>query len=280
MLWLPDDHCFDLSKLENTVERTCKIAVEDPKVLYLFMQRYAYFNSYAGALVARLASAIGLSRDLFNDSSYVVADEADRGLEIAQKVIAAGDLDHRALAQDTLKAIADYAELTPRERNQISIVPPWLKAIVNELIEGYQGTPGDVASMIRGMGFHAASEIMADREYTLIDKVVRLDNKGKGFDAYLEKLKQEAEAKEQEFTAWNWVGIHATHNASGAEAEHFDLALEALDLMAQFRPEPKQQLKEWVCQGFLNFVDIEQRLFKGIYEELLPLTVNQLQVAS
>ena len=52
------------------------------------MQRYVHFNGYAGSLVARLASSIGLSRDLFNNSNTVI-DEADRGMEIAAKVFAA-----------------------------------------------------------------------------------------------------------------------------------------------------------------------------------------------
>ena len=60
---------FDIPTLDRSIESTCQLAIRDPRALYLFMQRYVHFNGYAGSLVARLASSIGLSRDLFNNTN-------------------------------------------------------------------------------------------------------------------------------------------------------------------------------------------------------------------
>jgi len=172
---------FDLAEIDATVVATCQLAAQHPKSLYLFMQRYAHFNGYAGSLVARLASSIGLSRDLFKHAAYLVFDEADRGLEIAAKVLAATidehadqgahNSPHRSLAQATLKAVGDYAKLSVQERNRIGQLPDWMSELLLLTIAGYQGVPGNIASLIRALGFHAASETLADHEYRVIDRV-------------------------------------------------------------------------------------------------------------
>jgi hypothetical protein len=138
------ERLFDIHKINQSAELACAAAMKDPRALYLFMQRYVHFNGYAGSLVARLASSIGLSRDLFNDPDCTVVDEADRGMEIAAKVIAAtidehADqgaqyVPHRTLAQATLKAIGKYAHLSEAERNQFAIVPDWMKEVLGDTV--------------------------------------------------------------------------------------------------------------------------------------------------
>ena len=276
---------FDIPTLDRSVESTCQQAVRDPRALYLFMQRYVHFNGYAGSLVARLASSIGLSRDLFNNASTVI-DEADRGMEIAAKVIAAtidehADqgakyIPHRTLAQATLKAVGNYANLSEVERNELAVAPAWMVKVLEDLFKGYQGVPGDAPALIRAMGFHAASEILADREYALIDKVVRHDNRGKGFDAYLRTSDGKVKVNDRQFSAWYWIVIHGKHQGSGVEVEHFECALEAINLAANYRPESAQQIREYALQGFTDFANIQQRLFAEISKECSQLRVLEL----
>ena len=276
---------FDIPTLDRSVESTCQLAIKDPRALYLFMQRYVHFNGYAGSLVARLASSIGLSRDLFNNASTVI-DEADRGMEIAAKVIAAtidehADqgakyIPHRTLAQATLKAVGNYANLSEVERNEFAVAPAWMVKVLEDLFKGYQGVPGDAPALIRAMGFHAASEILADREYALIDKVVRHDNRGKGFDAYLRTSDGKVKVNDRQFSAWYWIVIHGKHQGSGVEVEHFEFALEAINLAANYRPESAQQVREYALQGFTDFANIQQRLFAEISKECSQLRVLEL----
>ena len=279
------DRLFDIPTLDRSVESTCQQAVRDPRALYLFMQRYVHFNGYAGSLVARLASSIGLSRDLFNNASTVI-DEADRGMEIAAKVIAAtidehADqgakyIPHRTLAQATLKAVGNYANLSEVERNEFAVAPAWMVKVLEDLFKGYQGVPGDAPALIRAMGFHAASEILADREYGLIDKVVRHDNRDKGFDAYLRTSDGKVKVNDRQFSAWYWIVIHGKHQGSGVEVEHFEFALEAINLAANYRPESAQQVREYALQGFTDFANIQQRLFAEISKECSQLRVLEL----
>jgi hypothetical protein len=280
------EQLYDLPTINKLVESSCQVAIRDPKALYIFMQRYVHFNGYAGSLVARLASSIGLSRDLFNSPDCDVIDEADRGMEIAAKVIAAtidehADqgakyVPHRTLAQATLKAVGNYAGLTEAERNEIAVAPAWMVGVLDDLFRGYQGVPGDPAALIRAMGFHVASEILADREYALIDKVVRYDNRGKGFDAYLRTSDGKVKINDKQFSAWYWIVIHGKHQGSGVEVEHFECALEALDMAAAYRPESTQQIREYALQGFSDFAEIQQRLFREMAKECAALKVLAL----
>jgi hypothetical protein len=284
------DDLFNFTNLDQSVESACQLAVQHPKVLYLFMQRYTHFNGYAGSLVARLASSIGLSRQLFNSSSNLVIDEADRGLEIAAKVLAATidehsdkgakSVAHRTLAQATLKSIGDYAGLTVGERNHFSLLSDWMQETLDNTVRGYQGIPGDPVALIRAMGFHAASEVLASREYSVIDKVIRYENHSRGLDAYLRKINGKVEIEQGQFSAWYWIVIHGKHQGSGVEAEHFQFALEALDLAAQYRTESAQQIQQWALQGFSDFVAIQQKLFKEISQECSELLHQRLAFES
>jgi hypothetical protein len=280
------DLLFNLTDLDRTVESACRLAVQHPSVLYLFMQRYTHFNGIAGSLVARLASSIGLSRQLFKSASIAVFDESDRGLDIAAKVLAATidehadqgaqSVPHRTLAQATLKSIGDYAGLTIEERNDFANLTDWMRETLDNTIQGYQGIPGDIVALVQAMGFHAASEVLADREYSVIDKVVRHDYRDRGYDAYLRQNKGKVEVEQGQLSAWYWIVIHGKHQGSGVEAEHFQCALEALELAAQYRPESAHQIQRWALQGFADFVVIQQRLFQEMERECAEL-LQQLE---
>ncbi|XGV98658.1 MAG: hypothetical protein ACAF41_06900 [Leptolyngbya sp. BL-A-14] len=196
-----------------------------------------------------------------------IDEHADKG---------ARSVPHRTLAQATLKSVGDYAGLTVEERNHFSFLTDWMKETLDNTVQGYQGIPGDASGLIRAMGFHAASEILADREYSIIDKVVRHENRSMGFDAYLHKINGKVEVEQGQFSPWYWIVIHGKHQGTGVEAEHFQFALEALELVAQYRTESDHQIQEWALQGFSDFVAIQQKLFKEILKECSDL-LRQLE---
>ena len=273
------DALFDRQLNNANIETTIELAASDPVKLYYFMQRYAYFNSYAGSLVARLASSIGISYQLFRQDAVAVIDQSDRGLEIAAKVLAATidehadagaqQVPHRTLAQVTLKAVSEYAQLGDNELNQVAQAPTWMQTIITDLINGYQGKIDDLEALVTALGFHIGSELLADREYSLIDKVVRYTNRGSGFDAWLQGKQVEVGGKR--LSPWYWIVVHGKHNASGVEADHFELALDALNLLAAYRPESNEQIWQWASQGFLDFAELQQSLFACTKSELMAL---------
>lgn len=275
------DEQFNFAQLDRTVAATVRIAVKNPTFLYLFFQRYSYFNGYSSAMISRLASSIGMSRYLFSNSELLVVEEADRGMEVAAKIMSAaadeGAHDtpvHRALAQLTLKTIGNYAEMSTDERNQLAKVPTWLHLLVREVIDNYQGTPNDIASLVKGMGAHLASEMLGDREYSLIDMIVRQENKGIGFDLYLKQNSTATKIGNHHYTPWTWVVIHSQHDKSGVEAEHYKEGLEALNMSLRYAQRSEKQMLFWAYEGFAKFVELQQRLFKQIYSEILEQSEN------
>ena len=266
--------CFAVNEAEDKIEQYFNRAIQNPTGLYMFFQRYTHFNAYTSAVISRLASSIAMSRYLFNDPAVEVIEEADRGFNLAAKVmIAASDegtndgAPHRTLAQLLLRTMGDYAELTVAERNQFANVPAWLTQICDGIMEGYAGVPGNAASLIRSMGFHAASELFGDIEYGLVDKVVRYDNKNVGFDAFLRKTPA-AELCGHRYQPWCYVLIHASHEgAGGVEASHFECVVDALNMVGDYRPESKAQIMQWVLEGFEQFMSLEQDMFARVDEE-------------
>ena len=273
------EELYDFAELDNTVSATIRLAAQDPQVLYQFFHRYMYFNGYASSVISRLASSIAMSRYLFNDPKVAVKEEADRGFQISAEVmIAAADegsheITHRELAQLLTKTLGDYAELSTEECNQMSVVPDWLEEICQETMAKYQGTPGDAESLIKSIGFHAASELMGDREYALLDMIIRYENEGIGFDRYLKQTKATKIGKHS-YLPWGYILIHGKYEGTGAEARHFVHVLNALNMVLEFRPESNEQLTEWITEGFQSFVELQQSLFKNIFKECLAMKQN------
>lgn len=273
------DSLFDGKMNNANIEATTELAVSSPLRLYYFMQRYTYFDSFAGSLAARLASAIGLSYDLFRCSEEPVLEQSDRGLVIAAKIFAAAidehadskahNVPHRTLAQATLKAISDYAELSDIECNQISQNPQWLETLVTKLIAGYEGKVNDLEALVTAAGFHLASELLAVREYSIIDKVVRYTHRGLGFDAWLQGKKIEIGVKR--LSPWFWITVHGKHIGLGVEAEHRDMALEALNLIARYYPESNEKILKWASKGFLGYANLQNTLYLEIQNELTTI---------
>jgi hypothetical protein len=266
--------CFPVAEAEDRIEQYFNRAIQSPTGLYMFFQRYTHFNAYTSAVIARLASSIAMSRYLFKDPNVAVIEESDRGFNLAAKVmIAASDegtndgAPHRTLAQLLLRTMGDYAELSIDERNQFADVPAWLTNICDDIMVGYAGVPGNAASLIRSMGFHAASELFGDIEYALVDKVVRYDNKNVGFDAFLRQTPV-AELCGHRYHPWGYVLVHASHQgAAGVEACHFECVVDALNLVSNYRPESTAQITQWVLEGFEQFMNLEQDMFKRVDEE-------------
>ena len=277
---------FDFEQIESTVTSTLRLVIKDPVSLYLFFQRYSHFNGYASAMIARLASTIGLSRYTFSNPEMIVKEESDRGMDIAALVMSAaadeganGTPVHRALAQLTVRTVGDYANLNDTERNEFANVPDWLKQIVREVMSIYEGKIDDEASMVKAMGFHMASEMLGDREYALLDMVVRHENKGIGFDRYLKQKAKPALINDHRYTPWSWVVIHSKHDGTGVEAEHSEFAVNALNMAVRYGSASEKQMKAWAEEGFHAFVELQQRLFREICRECLEMAQSRIMSA-
>jgi hypothetical protein len=274
---------FSIHDLDHRVENCCRLAAQDPISFYILMQRYTHFNGYAGPLVTRLASSIGISRELFKRKNCDVIDEQDIGCEIANKVFCAaideyGDhhiqASHRTAAQATLRHVGRWANLSTEQRNAYSKLPDWMQDVLARTIDGYQGAIGDFEKLIFSMGFHASSEILAHHEYQIMDRIVRHELANTGFDAYIKTQKNE---RKQSFDfyghdihPWFWVSIHGNEHGGGVEKDHFDLALDSLNMTLEAADDDQQAWVEATMRkGFQAFCDVQTDLFNGIEQECL-----------
>lgn len=270
---------FDFEHCDVTCVSACEAALASPKATYLFFNRYAALNGFAGPLVARLASSLGLSRQIFKQSGVPV-DIADRDMLVAQKVFAAtideyGDENqfqhtHRTLAQATVEAAASYAGLNHRQRRELSDLPEVYQPILTSFIDDYQGKVGDERALVRALGYHIASEVRADREYALIDEVFRHRNKGQGFHAYL-KQNSRVTIDEQSVSAWYWVAAHGHYGGSGVEWDHFEAALDAVRIARRYSSVDAAEFNHLVDQGIQAFIHCINLAFEAITDECLAL---------
>ena len=255
--------------------KACYSALLSPQATYIFFARYAALNGYAGPLVARLASSLGLSRGIFKDHSES-SDVSDRDMLIAQHVFAAtvdefGDskqrgLTHRTLAQGTVEAAARYACLTRHRREQLSHLPVQYLPVLHAFIREYQGEVGNARALIRALGFHLASEQRADREYALIDEVFCHTSWGKEFKAWLADNKR-VELAGESIPAWYWVATHGHYGGTGVEWEHFDEALGAIRLARLYSPISVDEFDHLIEVGYQAFIDLIDTAFVALAAE-------------
>ena len=163
-----------------------------------------------------------------------------------------------------------------QERNEFAKVPNWLNSLLTAAVSAYEGVPGNLDALIKGMGVHAASEMLADREYTVIDKVVRHENSGIGFDKYLKNIHGKVELNGKQISAWYWIAIHGSYQESGVEKEHYEAALDALNLAIQYSPYSAEKVQDLVFKGFSGFVQLQQTLFQKVQEECLELLKEEM----
>lgn len=267
----------ELEAMEATVRRACDAAVRDPFAQFLFIDRYTRWNGYAGALVAKLSGNIGESQDLFLDPNEQDRAQAVRGMDVAGHVLDATvdeHLDkghrvpHRTLAQAMRKAAADYAGLSTAERNALSEPPPaWLQDVVARTFRHYGSVAHDAEALIRSIGTHIGSESMADREYSIIDRVFRAERHHEGFYQYLRERDYRVELGGKLVHAYAWITIHATFESQGVEAEHLAEAMKALDIAARYRPESRERILELAREGYGHFADIQRDFFVHVEQE-------------
>src|SRR5689334_23546370 len=222
--------CFLFPSVIDVIQRACDVAASHPEALFVFMDRYTHWNGYAGPMVAKLAGHIGQSQAVFLDPSEPDEAQATRALDIAAAVFAATvdehrdhghRLPHKTLAQALRKATAEYARLSPERRRELGRRPAWLDRIVRDTIREYGGAPDDPASLLRALGVHAASEVLADREYSMLVAVLRRESRDHGFFRYLKARDFRVELGDQRVHAYAWITLHATYHGRGVEQDHF-----------------------------------------------------------
>lgn len=272
----------DFPAHEVMVASTIHAATRSIEKLLYFLSRYARWNGFFGSGVAALAGKIGRSRGLFRDADEPLVALADRSVLVASYIFDAArdEFDdratdyrdtHRDLAQATLRGLIRYARerasgdagaaFTVDALNQRMADPAWLQALSLRVAQGYGAFSQDLRETIfTSVGYHLGSELLADREFSLIDTALR-----ECVPEVVRYLNQQREAiGGQDHPAYQWIAIHSG-GGGAVEADHFRLALEGVDFA--FRCVPPvlhDELRRHLHYGFQNFASDHRQFFTHV----------------
>ena len=274
---------FNFQQADASCINACTESRKSPTSIYVFFSRYAAINGYAGPLVARLASTIGLSRGVFGDPSAPV-DTSDRDMLVAARIFAAtidefadervSKHTHRTLAQATVEAAASYAAISPTERKKLGTVPASYIPVLQNFIQDYQGEVNNPQAIVRAIGYHIASELRADREYALIDEIFRHQNDDDHFHKWL-RTHNRIIVNHEALPSWYWIAAHGHYGGSGVEWDHFDAALDAARQAHIHTALDDNTFSQLLSEGIQRFVATINQAFDAISLECQAISQQQ-----
>lgn len=268
----------DFPAFEGGVTSALARATSSPERLLRFLSSYAYWNGWFGSGVASLAGKIGRSRALFLDVNEPIAQLADRSVLVASHFFDAArdefdDRDtthrdtHRCLAQATIKGTLGYFATSDRRLQDVAAVnvllspPDWLEALGVQVARGYGvGASDDVSGIFRAIGYHLGSEVLADREFSLIDETL-----AKSQSALVQSLRETTvQIADGSHNAYQWIRIHSGHGGS-VEADHFEWATRGAKLgLSLLMPERRSFARHQLHLGFVDFSRDHREFFSNV----------------
>jgi hypothetical protein len=246
-------------------------AVDRPDALLSVLGRYIQFNGAFGPGLANLAGEVAARRELFRDRDEPVRILQDRACDVASDFFhaAVDEFDdratpwrdtHRTLAQATLKGLGRFFGYEPAQLNDVLRINAATDEAMRRVQEGYGlGAALGEERLFRGMGFHTGSEVLADEEFTIIDRALRA--KRPDLVKGLEGMKVEILGSAH--NAYYWIFIHTS-----VEADHFDAAVKGVNKALRFYAgaEPLQRVKAWILAGFRDFAEVQQAFMSHLAE--------------
>ena len=270
------EQLVNVNEAGKLVSQALEGVCASPALLVRFLGRYASWNGWFGSGVAALAGKIGRSRALFVDPEEPVLDVADRSVLVASYFFDAArdefdDRDtahrdtHRCLAQAMLKgslgffAASDARLVDASFVNQWLVQPPWLKVLGGRVAQGYGASSSDDApSVFRAIGYHLGSEVLADREFSLIDQTLRSHKPA----LVQHLLSTKVEIAGQAHVAYQWLNIHSGHGGA-VEADHFEWATRGVRMALSYTPaDDRKEMRRQVHLGFVDFARDHREFFE------------------
>ncbi len=212
----------------------------------------------------------------------------DRGMRIAAKVFSAtidehggmeGHAPQRCMAQGCLEKVAQYAGLSQADRVPLDVKRPAFLEIVRQFKRNYAASERTPECLVYSLGYHVASEYLADLEYQILDEEVYFKNP----DARFRDVVRRTRSPERKWGgAWSWITVHGHYGEAenddghGVEADHCEAALEALRLVETFPPLglPHGHARYYADLGLIAFRDNFLALMSAIIEDINVLTLE------
>jgi hypothetical protein len=255
----------------NEALRAAFAGAADARAFLCVLARYIQFNSAFGPGLANLSGEIAARQGLFRDCDEPARLLADRAAEVAADFFyaAVDEFDdratawrdtHRTLAQATLEGAALFFGYSRAQLDDVVRLNRATEEAMARVSEGYGlGARLEDRRLFTGMGFHVGSEILADREFVIIDRLLR--EQRPELVAALEGMR--VPILGEKHNAYYWIRIH-----TGVEAQHFDAALSGVNKALRFYAGPDQptQVKGWILEGFARFAAVQADFMAGLDE--------------
>jgi hypothetical protein len=250
----------DFGAVEDRVRRRLAALSGGAELLRFFIH-YASWNGRFANGVSALTSLVGNQRELLREPGFARA-VADRSNYIASFFFDAArdEYDdhinpvrdsHRCMAQASLIAMQGFLGLDSKLLNEDE--PAELAAINAAVLAGYTGQAaaerGSLVQVFAAMGYHLGSELLADREFSLIDEHLRRHHE----DLVQHLMRTTVTLAGGAHRCYAWVGVHSGHGGA-VEADHFAHAAQGATLALQFIDEGSRDLAaQSLVTGFLAF---------------------------
>jgi hypothetical protein len=255
----------------NAVLRAAFEGAGEPAAFLRTLGRYVQFNSAFGPGLSNLAGEIAARQGLFRDETEPVTILADRAAEVGSDFFYAAidEFDdrattwrdtHRTLAQAKVKGAGAFFGYAPEQLNEVLRINEATEQAMRRVWRGYGiGEELSEARLFSGMGFHVGSEILADREFLIIDQVL----KEKRPDLVARLRDTKVEILGEKHNAYYWIHIH-----TGVEAEHFDAALRGVNSALRFYAGKHDlaEVKGFILDGFSSFARVQGEFMDALAE--------------
>ncbi len=242
--------------------------VNTPEKMIRFIHRYQLFNGNFAGGVSCLAGAYHIRQELFLDRSIPVAAIADRSARIASQIYFAAEdeyadrrdrnrVTHRDLGQFLLLGACEFYDIDLRDLDKKYPMNAATNKTLKLVDQGYcQEQKNTEETLLRGLGFHIGSELLADQEFNLIDSHFQ-----QHFPELISFLKEKKTPFGQDH--YRWIKLHTY-----VEIEHLDHAFIAAEMVLECYAgdKSKRRVAELIVDGFLEFGDMQKFFFSHINE--------------
>ncbi len=226
------------------------------------MGRYIYLNAPFAGGVANLAGEIAVRQNLFLDPDEPIHNLADRATHVAADIFYACIDEfydrstprrdtHRTFAQATLKGLGQFYSLDSATLNDLIQPTPDMLQDIQRISDGYAlNHELDETALLRAIGFHAGSEILADEEFRILDAFLQ----AKYPDVVIYLQNHTVAIGDIARPAYHWIKIHTS-----VEADHFQFAMQgANDALRYYAgTQPLATVKQQILDGFAYFAEVQ-----------------------
>jgi hypothetical protein len=243
---------------EQRVELALTNAIHGASLLE-FLAAYAKWNAKFAGGVAGLTALISNQSEHFVEPSWP-HEVADRANYVASFIFDAArdEFDdhinpsrdtHRCLAQAFLMETSIFLD----QRAELE-TPAQAHPKRGSVMTGYLGSPthsitGDIYSAFHGIGYHLGSEVLADREFSIIDKHLRAEWP----ELVKHLLRSTISLGGASHRCYAWIGIHSGEGG-GVEADHAAYAAEAAHAAFKYlHGADKIKCEQALAAGFIAF---------------------------